>query len=795
MRKFLICGASILVGTTSVLAQTASGDAPQEGLEEIIVTANRRAESSQRSALSIQAIGAEELARAGVTRPEDISKIATGVDIGLGGNMPQVYIRGVGTYGTNNYAENAVAINLDGAYISRGWQMRGAFFDLERIEALKGPQGTLYGRNASGGAINLITIKPSLGETQGYAEGEVGNYNLVSGNAAVNVPLGDHLAMRLAGQAVRRDGYNDDGTDDQRSESSRLHLLYDADAGLSFLLTGFYQHDGGKGVGNSLTKGYGDNAWRGSADPLAAYIVQANNTTTNGAPPGFLLVNPGYQSYLRSQYYNAADPINAFPANVNPNLPPFKDATTYGVSAEMNWDFDLATLTVLPAYRYGEQKNRFYVATYELIEFEKNEQESLEIRLGNQSDLLKWVVGAYYFNEEQGNLPNHYLRLTQSGISGESIHDYEAINKSYAAFGQATYSVTDTLRLTGGLRYTYEKKTQDGLYVNYAVVVPPPPAGNCVDGGGYVAGGIAEMPAATAKLCSSLADSRAFKSTTWKTGFEFDAAPRSLIYGNVSTGFKSGGFYAGGSFQPEKLTAFELGSKNRFFDNRLQINLEAFYYRYRDQQQAYLGPTTKGYYTLITSNVGRSESYGGEVSVEYQLAPADTLSFDVQYNGSKYKDYRYLYPTASFGPPFTGCAVGVIDSAGFQTIDCSGLKMVRTPTWTGNVGYSHVFDLEDGSTVTATGAMRFSSGFQTAVDFLDGGYQDSFNMYDADLTYQPNDGAWSFSVWGQNLTKTAALNQSFRSPFVANPVSGPDGLILGTFRAPRTYGVRFRVHF
>ena len=179
----------------------------QAGIQDIVVTASRREEIAQRSALSIQAISSEELARRSITRPEDLNAIAPGVSIASGGNYPQTYIRGVGNYATNNYAEGAVAYNIDGVYISRGWATRAALFDLDRVEVLKGPQGTLYGRNASGGAINIITARPKLGETSGFVEGEVGNYALWRGAAAINLPIGDTLALRASGQITHRDGY------------------------------------------------------------------------------------------------------------------------------------------------------------------------------------------------------------------------------------------------------------------------------------------------------------------------------------------------------------------------------------------------------------------------------------------------------------------------------------------------------------------------------------------------------------------------------------------------------------
>jgi iron complex outermembrane recepter protein len=198
--KYLLYSVSAWALATSAMAQDAPRAAPggagdSIGLSEVIVTAARRAEDVQRAALSIQALSSDALTKGNITNPEDLNSIAPGVSIAATGAVPQVYVRGVGNYSANSYAEAAVAFNLDGVYISRPWASRGMFYDLERVEVLKGPQGTLYGRNASGGAINIITVQPKLGETSGFAELQVGNYNLVQGTAAVNVPLGDTLAL------------------------------------------------------------------------------------------------------------------------------------------------------------------------------------------------------------------------------------------------------------------------------------------------------------------------------------------------------------------------------------------------------------------------------------------------------------------------------------------------------------------------------------------------------------------------------------------------------------------------
>ncbi|CDO38646.1 TonB-dependent receptor [Novosphingobium sp. KN65.2] len=780
MRTLLMCGVSFFVGITPALAQSEVSQAgePEAGIADIIVTANRREENVQRAALAVQAIDAQQLLRAGVSRPEDISKVATGVQIATGGSgMPQVYIRGVGNYATNSNAEGAIAINVDGVYVSRGWAVRGAFFDLDRVEALKGPQGTLYGRNASGGALNIITKRPVLGENGGYFTVNAGNYDLLSGEAAANVAVSQDLAIRISGKDVHRNGYLRDGYDDEKSQAARAQLLYKPDSDFSLLLSGFYQHGNGRGAGNTITNGRtlpggpAYDIWGGPSQPLLAYYQAQNNPA--GSPiaspvPGFLFQAPLKNGFDRTE--------------------------VYGVNAEINWNFGPATLTILPAYRYGEHSDYFPIAEYQIRENENDKQSSLEVRLSNQSDKLKWVLGGYYFNEVQANLPGRSLRLSQANFTGDQVFDFRGRTRSYAAFGQATYSISAVFRLTGGLRYTYERKVVDADQASYAG--PDQQTGQCTGSHQFDP----TSPVAFAPCVALISnDGRvSSNSVTWKAGLEYDVGPRSLLYANVSTGFKSGGIYsapAPNTFRPEKLTAYELGSKNRFFDNQLQLNLEAFYYNYRDHQEAYLGPTSvPDIFTFVTANAGRAESYGALIDIQFQPTQDDHFAISAQFNKSKYKSFFYTSPI--FFPPNTSCAVTpTVNAAGDFGIECAGKPIVRAPEWTGNASYDHIFHLSDGATITAGASVQFSSSYYTAVEFLPSERQKAYATVDGELTYTGKQGDWSISLWGRNLTKEAVVNGVFHSPFVLNNATGPDGMVVGNLKPPRTYGVRARFDF
>lgn len=781
MIRFFLVTTSMLASCTA-LAQTrtddtqsappkeAGRDASETGIADIVVTASRRAENVQKAALSIQALSSDALDRAGVSRPEDLNAVAPGVSIATGGNYPQTYIRGVGNYATNTYAEGAVAYNLDGIYISRGWATRGAFFDLDRVEVLKGPQGTLYGRNASGGAINLITARPRLGERSGHVEMEAGNYDLMHAEAAVNLPIGNTLALRASGQVTTRDGYLSDDYDDEKSQSARLRLLWEPSSDVSLLLNGGYQHVGGMGGGSVLNPKLPGSQWRGGADPAVTAIFQAEPFI------GGLLTAPARDGFL--------------------------DIEVYTIGAELNWDLGPAKLTLLPSYRDAKLSDRTYVPGFLVDDNEHDKQTSFEARLSNESDRLKWVIGAYYFNEDQSNQSGRKLLTVLQGVNAQTVPDFNARIRSYAGFGQATFSVTDAFRLTGGLRYTYERKTQNGSTSTYTFPAATPTGCPTT---GDPANDFQFDPATVqiplfCRLDIALTGRLTYKSWTYKAGFEYDLAPRSMLYGNVSTGFKSGGFFAApppNIFRPEKLMSFELGIKNRFFDNRLQLNAEGYYWRYRDHQEAHLGPTSiPGFFTFITENAGRAKSYGADVDLVFLATPNDQISVKVQYNKSSYDSFSYSHPTFAFGPPVTGCQVGAV-VAGQQTVDCSGFQLVRSPTWTGTASYDHTFELADGAKIVAGARTQFASSSYLSIDFLPTTKQDSYATVDADLSYTTRDGRMTITGYVRNITNEGVLTQAFHSPFISanNPLADAGGLILASIRPPRTYGARLRLNF
>jgi outer membrane receptor protein involved in Fe transport len=243
LRKMLLASAIL---ATPAMAQNAAPVAAQGGLQDIVVTAQRREENLQKAALAVSAVAGDTLVKQSITQATDLSRLVPALQVAPAASFTQIYMRGIGSFGANAFAEQGVAFNLDGIYLSRPAAPAALFYDLERIEALKGPQGTLYGRNASGGALNLITAKPKLGETSGFVNAEYGNYNAFKTSAAINLPLGEQWAARVSGQYARHDGYMSDGYDDENTGALRGQLKFDNRAGINATLMLDYGHVGGR---------------------------------------------------------------------------------------------------------------------------------------------------------------------------------------------------------------------------------------------------------------------------------------------------------------------------------------------------------------------------------------------------------------------------------------------------------------------------------------------------------------------------------------------------------------------
>lgn len=718
------------------LAQDDTGASPQAGgLGDIIVTAQRHEESAQRAAVILDTVTAEELR--GISDVRQLQSAVPGMQFANAGNTIQTYVRGIGSFNAKSVQESAVAFSLDGVYLFTTTQVSPAMYDLARIEVLKGPQGTLYGRNASGGAINLISQGAKLGDIEGYVSGEVGNYDLIRMVAAVNVPLSSTFAVRIAGQHVEHDGYLSDGTSDDDTTSGRIRALWEPSADISVKLNFDAARVRSVGPGSVVFPFVDpDNPWIGALDPRLAAA-------------GF--------------------PVSGIP----PLTTPHNELDQWSASAQLDWNMGFATLTLLPAYRDEEISQRSYVPGYGFFEDAKVEHKSFEARLANQTDRLRWVVGAYYLDVDIEQTQQVNNPTPVAGVP--NINDVNNPNKleSWAVFGEATFGLTDSLRLIGGLRYTWEKSVSGGFQNQ---IFPASVATDAfqpgIEPGDFI-------------IDKRVSDD----AITWKVGVQYDVAPDSMLFATVSRGFKGGGSFVDSAaadpvFEPEFVTAYELGSRNRFFNNSLQVNLEAFYWEIKDQQVAFVGFNSLNQAKFQTTNAANSTVYGASADIVWLMTPNDRFHFGVEYLHTEYDEFVRIQPVAPLG---TTCPVTLLNPGPppRRAIDCSGFPMMRSPKWAGSAGYEHRFDLSNGGDITVSGDMTFASSRWTSIDFSPVTKDPGYAIFNADITYTAPDERWSVSLWGKNLAKEEFLMGGIQSGTFNRP----------TINQPRTYGVRARVNF
>lgn len=686
---------SLVSGTAQ--SQTAPAQASAATLEEVIVTAQKRAENIQDIPLAITQVDTEALFQRGGSNLEAVQGLVPNVEINTAAAATGVAIRGIYSTNDTQNGDPAVAFHIDGVYLGRPQSVGMLFYDLDRIEVLRGPQGTLYGRNATAGAINVITNRPVF-DFEAQAGVEAGNYGLIGTNGMLNAPLGEHLATRLAFRTMKRDGYAVVGSDDHEQIGVRSSTLYQPTDNFSVLLSGHY--DKRDGIGPAFYR-------------FGVSGVDPRSTT---------LPNPG-----------------AYINNVN-----------WGVQAELNWNMSFATLTVLPAYHDLEIGYR-YATDRILVNTQGADQTSFEVRLASPVEArLNWILGAFYWNEEG----DHDNDILPPPIRLQFVTPYvEATSK--AAFGQATFRVTERLRLTGGLRYTEDRKQQDGFNL------------------------VSQPNGTVIARVSSLSDAT-WNELNWRLSTELDVTDQSMLYATAATGYKSGGIFDGlppNSYEPEKLLSFEIGSKNRFFNDVLQLNISAFRYEYENYQATQLGclnlpagapPCSAS--GRVTYNADSATVMGIEAEGQWAITSNDRLNFSAAYTEGKFDEF--ILPVTPFAPG------GVF----------SGNPLPKSPKYQAALDYSHIFNLANGGDITANARVRHTDDQYLLFDIRSPLVrQEAYTMTDVSATYTSPKGRYGISAYVNNATDELVKAHAFFGFTL--------GGYYGSYLPPRTYGMRLNVNF
>jgi iron complex outermembrane receptor protein len=693
--------AGCLSGATCVLAQSSGGGpnagpepVKHNGLAEVIITAQKVAQPASKTAQE--------------------------------SGMLQIAIRGVTSLDMTEKGDPSSAFHIDGAYVARYEAQAIAFYDLDRIEVLRGPQGTLYGRNATAGAINLITNKPTR-KLEGKVGVELGNYSTKRFDGMINVPIGDMFALRAAVNTNKRDTYLNPGPntiplESQDDRSARVHFLANFNDSTSLLLT----------AEKTTIQG-------GPVSPVPVTNFFA------GTPVGTLPFSPaGRGNNLENPVYvdRGSDAQRTTGWLFKSTPEPYRDNTVEALRGEFKTRLGAVDLTYQAAgmkVDLDQVNNGVYFGfPFTNSNFGSSRSISHELRLNSTgTGPLRWVAGAYYFKEDIDRDSVYTTYITAPFGAFNVVVPFLPFvhNTSKAVFGQATYSLRDNLRLTLGVRETRDRKSGSDTLAGAEAVAP-----------------------ATSSVNAYTADVK-FKNTSWKVGIDYDLAKNIMLYGSVSTGYKAGGFNneaGAGIYKPEKLKAYELGVKGRFLENMLQLSANVFRYDYKDLQLTSTSclsddPSTCNSHT---TNAANSTVTGAEFEGKLKVGENGILSATLAATDAKFDDYKPV-----------------------PTVDFSGQHLDRAPTSTAGLGYTHHFPLANGSELTAHVDTRHSTSYLISDPAAGIRYeQPSYWKSNASLGYASPDGKWTAQMFVKNIEDKIKIESRVPGSFFVSD--------------PRTYGVR-----
>jgi iron complex outermembrane recepter protein len=708
---------------------------------DIIVTATRQETTLSKTPLAVTSVSGKAMQDAGITYPSALTDVVPNLSIDWNLGL-RITIRGVTSEGNNP----SVGFFQDGVYIARAEAQDVAFFDLERVEVLRGPQGVFYGRNTSGGAINLISALPKH-DFQLSVSAAGGNYSAANVSATLNAPVGDWFAVRLALNYDRRDNYvrKADNTpfslDPFRDvRSGRLTVLADVTPNLKFIVRADYANQGGV-LSNSV--------------PASNFFPAADVsglTVISDADPVFAARPPDQQRFT------------SFPEAWQS----FHDDKFWGVMGQLDWTLGPLAVTYVGAHR--ETRLRAHLSLNGgLIRAKEDDfrgwQDTHELRATfGANKPLHGQFGLSYFREQSrfalflldpeilfqqpdGSILPFAIGASQFGLVGDP-----STARALSGFGQVGFDFTPNFHLAAGIRYSDDMQSRSGALILDTAFL----------------GRLSRVNEA------QVSDGK----FAWRLGLDYDVPGLGLIYASVATGFKDGGFNDGCEstgpadqictlprnalyFSPESNTAYEAGLKFRLLDNKVELNTALFHYDYSGYQ---LKAVTNlcGTPCQLTTNAARAKVDGAEFDSTIRLDANNRLNLAFTLLDARYADYSPL-PQVSW----------------------AGKRLDRSPRVTASAGYTHRFRFSNGGSLELYGVIRLNSGyvisdFGNRVQFT----QPSFHKSDVTLTYHAPKDRWYLQAFAKNLEDAIALT------------SVSQGLgASAVFSDPRLFGLRFGMKY
>lgn len=738
--------------TTASGAGTAANNEANTGLVDIVVTATKRATNLQTTPIAITAVTAEGLAEAQIDDIRDLQKLTPGLVISANaGQENPISLRGISSGIQGIGGDSPVAIYLDGVYIGRPQGALFEFPDVERIEVARGPQGTLSGRNSTAGAINIVTSAPDS-QFSASAVARYGSYDELALRGTINVPLSSNLFFKVGAAHRQNEGYQRDAITGQHVNRDKNTVV---DAGLRF-----------------------------EATPDLTFDLRGDYSYTE------LPVFTRFLSPSIPKYGLIACPIDCDLVYRN-ERDGFQNTKSGGVGLTTTIDLGAINLKSITAYRFqrGEvlgdnDQVEFRLAKFSTIN--KSDQFSQELTFSSKSGQpFTWVAGLYYFHEKSTS--DFALQFFQTDTRSLVLGGLATIKTdSYAAYADASYEVSPVLTFSVGARYSKEKKDFNRI------------------GGQGIFNVVVDGPIAPRPPYATQYDlSRTFEYFDPRAAVQLKLTPTNFLYASVSRGSKSGGFSFAAqgttdpSFRPEKLLAFEVGSKNTFFDNQFRANLSAFYYDYADLQQSLTPlPGVRSIYNAASAKVKGVEL---ELALRPRAIPGLELSANASYLDATFDKFSVDFSGLGLNGARGQCDGGVLSPA--LVCDFGGNELPRSPHFQATFIGQYEIDLGDIGTLTPRAQVAYSGRFYyTANNSAPAAEAVRSAIVDAQLNYRPRDSNFKIGVWVRNLTDKRVIAGSVVQNLSPSAVTGtpfPGGVVgyFGLVNPPRTYGVEASVRF
>jgi len=725
--QILGLGAMLLTGSVSVLAQ-------DNALEEVVVTATKRSVALQDLAGSANVLGADRLGPGGIQEVRDMQVDIPNLSLGDQFGFARVFMRGIGMTSIDIGGEGAVAFLQDGAIVPRPAAQLMGMFDLDQVEVLRGPQGTLYGRGATAGAINMVTAKPGK-ELGGYLSVTAGNYSLAQFKGAIDVPMGDALSMRLAGSLDSRDGYGNNiftGSDinDRDASAYRATFVYDAGGPLTATLSAqYYEEDD-----NNYAFSYFGQS-EGSSIPVPFGVPILGGNTVGMVGGGFYDINSD-QEPINDRDGQLINLTIDYAFNDRWSLKSI--TSSQSMDRFLRDDLDSTDANLFGQNNYTEESDSF----------------GQELILNYSSDRIDVLGGVMYFEEDlygevRVPLTNLCFLLAPAACGtpvgdflngGNYLQDGDVDIEAWGAYVEANYSISDKWSVIAGLRYNYEERDGTGSFIFDAISLNVPTN-----------------------------QRESWNDLTPRITLQYSPNDNMLLYATYTEAFKSGVINTGSTsppLDPETVDAFELGLKGQNASGTIRYSVAAFFYDYQDMQISFVDETS----TVSTVNAAEAENSGIELEVDGSLGNGFAFDFYLTYLNAEYQEF------------FNGDYAN-----GFAITDLSGNTLPNAPestaklgiTWEGAVG---------GGTLTVRGEAYYQDDVYFTEWNREDAYQKSYEQFNASVDYSWND-QWLLSLWGRNLSDEEVMSN--------NIITAPlyDSLRVGAVLPPRTYGATVTYQF